>query len=263
MPRSGTRRAGQGALLSHRSAAWLWGIDRTLAIAGRSHGAPARGTTSRRHLVSHSCRSASRRRSDHRRTGIPVTAVPRTLLDFAAADAAIISLRRWTTPSGSESARHRRSPSLSSISRSRRTPRGVGTASQRHGATTSDPAFTRSGLERRFLRLVEEARICHARQPTSSSTATSSTCTGRRSGSRSNSTPMTTTATAVRVRGGPAPRRESGAGRDRDEANHGQAPRPRTEHGHAAASTGSCPARRSSRFDRPCPDKTRTRRRLG
>jgi hypothetical protein len=75
--------SGQGALLSHGSAAWLWGIAPTcppiseVAVPGHGHGRPG----IRLHHVD-TLVDADRSRVD----GIAVTALPRTLLDLAASE---------------------------------------------------------------------------------------------------------------------------------------------------------------------------------
>jgi very-short-patch-repair endonuclease len=71
---------GEGALLSYQSAVWLWGLERTLelpvhvSVRWRGHGRDALGL--------HHCPAL--REEDMATTElIPVTAVPRTLLDYA------------------------------------------------------------------------------------------------------------------------------------------------------------------------------------
>ena len=71
---------GNGALLSYQSAAWLWGLDRTLelpvnvSVRWRGHRQSALGL--------HHCPAL--RDEDFAETElIPVTAIPRTLLDYA------------------------------------------------------------------------------------------------------------------------------------------------------------------------------------
>ncbi len=78
---------GEGALLSYRSAAWLWGIEAVLelpidvSVRWRGH--------SRDRLLLHHC-PALREEDRAEVERIPVTAVPRTLLDLAS----VVKLRR-------------------------------------------------------------------------------------------------------------------------------------------------------------------------
>jgi hypothetical protein len=72
---------GKGALISHQSAIWLWGLERKLEIpvhvSVRRRGRPRESTGF------HHCPTL--RAEDFARTErLPVTAVPRTLLDYAA-----------------------------------------------------------------------------------------------------------------------------------------------------------------------------------
>lgn len=74
---------GDGTLLSHRSAAWLWGMT-------KRWGLPVEVTTpapqdQRACIRAHSARTLTEGDKSSFE-GIPVTAVPRTLLDFAAVD---------------------------------------------------------------------------------------------------------------------------------------------------------------------------------
>lgn len=136
------------ALLSHRSAAWLWGLTKRFAVPIEvTAGSPKRG---REKIRVHSAEALI----DSDRTsleGIPVTAVPRTLLDFANVDPFFLS------------------PALDSayrlglldliamdalISRSRGF-RGVARLRTALEAYRT-PAFLRSGVERRFLLLVDD-----------------------------------------------------------------------------------------------------------
>ena len=144
---------GDGALLSHSSAAWLWGLtgrlDRPLEVTAVS---PRR---SRRPILVHS--SATLRPADRASTGrIPVTAVPRTILDLFAAS------RRGSPPIW-VLARAERLGSLNlvaidSLLAESAGQRGV--QGLRHALVDfRAPVFSRSGLERRFLRLVKDAGL--------------------------------------------------------------------------------------------------------
>jgi hypothetical protein len=143
---------GRGALLSHQSAAWLWGISTKgphpieVTTAGWRRARPP--------LRLHEARSLT---GDDRavRGGIPVTSLPRTLLD----NASTISprrLRRFL-----ERAEELRifdlRPLESTLDRSRGHP-GVGPL-RRALALYRPPRFTRSEFERRFLIAVEAAGL--------------------------------------------------------------------------------------------------------
>lgn len=141
----------EGALLSHRSAAWLWGLTKRFYVPIEITAASPRRT--RVELRIHSAEAlAELDRTVHE--GIPVTAVPRALLDFAAVDP-------YYLDQALDNARRLGVLDLIAvdelISRSKGF-RGVArlrTALEIHRPT----AFTRSGLERRFLELVQRARL--------------------------------------------------------------------------------------------------------
>lgn len=142
---------GEGALLSHRSAAWLWGLTKRFYVPVEVTAASPR----RRRQAIHVHSAAALTLSDHAaHEGIPVTAVPRTLLDFAAVDPHYLG-------QALDNARRLGLLDLIAmdelISRSRGF-RGVArlrTALKIHRLA----AFTRSGLERRFLALVRSAGL--------------------------------------------------------------------------------------------------------
>jgi very-short-patch-repair endonuclease len=143
--------AGDGALLSHRSAAWLWGltarwqqpVEVTAASPRRSrsgirlHSAPA--------LLPKDSASFE---------GVPVTAIPRTLLDFAAVDPSYLgraldnAKRRGLLDLGAIDAFLRRSAGFRGVARLRSALE-----------IFRIPAITRSGLERRFLDMVRTAGL--------------------------------------------------------------------------------------------------------
>lgn len=142
---------GSGALLSHRSAAWLWGItDRWTPVVDVTAAVPRH---TRNEICVHSARTLT---ADDRASseGIPVTAPPRTLLDFAAVDPSYLpaaldrAARRGLLDLIAVDAMLKRSHGLRGVARLR-----VALDAYR------DPAFTRSGLERRFLQLVREAGL--------------------------------------------------------------------------------------------------------
>jgi very-short-patch-repair endonuclease len=72
---------GDGALLSHRSAAALWGLP-CAADAAIDVTVPGRARANRRGICTHRCDVIDRRDAS-RRHGIPATTPPRTLLDLA------------------------------------------------------------------------------------------------------------------------------------------------------------------------------------
>lgn len=73
--------AGKGAVLSHASAGWLWGLLAT--FPARSHvTTPQRGHRKRASRIHHS--TILEERDLTAREAIPTTTVPRTLLDLAA-----------------------------------------------------------------------------------------------------------------------------------------------------------------------------------
>ena len=74
---------GNGALLSHRSAAWLWGLTKRFYLPIQVTAASPRRT--REAIRVHSAAAlTSLDRTSHE--GVPVTAIPLTLLNFAAVD---------------------------------------------------------------------------------------------------------------------------------------------------------------------------------
>jgi hypothetical protein len=139
------------ALLSHTSAAWLWGLLR------RHPGAIHVTSPTRRRVKPPLSVHHARLAPDDRTIceGIPVTALPRTLLDLAAILPAE-RLRRAIERS-EELGLFDLRPVDALLARAGGHP-GVG---RLHRALTlyRSPAFTRSGLERRFLELVREAGL--------------------------------------------------------------------------------------------------------
>ncbi len=143
--------AGEDALLSHRSAAWLWGLSdrwwRPVEVT-----APTRRQRRRElHLHSSKALEAEDRASSE---GVPVTAVPRTLLDFAAVDPFYLpqalnrAERLGLLDLAAVGALISRSAGFRGVARLR-----VALEPFRPGV------FTRSGLERRFLSLIREAGL--------------------------------------------------------------------------------------------------------
>jgi Transcriptional regulator, AbiEi antitoxin len=138
---------GDGALLSHRSAAWLWGITARwepsveVTAASPRH---ARATGIRVHSAE-ALVAEDRDSVDE----IPTTAVPRTLLDFAAVDPYFlgIALDRCAQRDLLDLI------AIDALIARSRGFRGVARLRDALGAHRT-PDFTRSGLERRFLELI-------------------------------------------------------------------------------------------------------------
>jgi very-short-patch-repair endonuclease len=142
---------GPGALLSHGSAAWLWSLSTSFPFEVEVT-APA-PRHSRPGIRVHS--AAALNEADKTvAERLPVTSVPRTLLDLAA-----------TSPRqpGPALARAKRYGLLDLIALDELLGRSAGhrgICRLRDAAEDfRDPAFTRSGVERRFLRLVKDAGL--------------------------------------------------------------------------------------------------------
>lgn len=141
---------GDDAVLSHRSAAALWGL-RSTAAANIDVTAP-RSRGSRDGISVH--RSRRLTQSDVTvQMAIPVTSVPRTLLDLSVAvslgdleSATATALRQRLTDTAE----------LESALGRHRGHRGIGKLA---ATIAGDPKVTRSQLERRFLALVRRARL--------------------------------------------------------------------------------------------------------
>jgi very-short-patch-repair endonuclease len=142
---------GDGALLSHRSAAWLWGLTkRWQPVVEVTAESPRRTRETIRVHSAEALTSNDRARSE----GIPVTAIPRTLLDFAATDPHYLDQALDNA--------HRLGlldliaiDELISRSKGFRGVARLRMALEIHRAA----AFTRSGLERHFLALVRRAGL--------------------------------------------------------------------------------------------------------
>jgi len=143
---------GDGALLSHRAAAVLWGIrpppieriDVLVTTASGVHSRP--GYTAHR---------ASRLHPDDatRRDGVPVTSPARTLLDLAAD----LSERELARAVEQAQVCHLVTDG-SLYEQCSRYPRHPGARALRH-AIRPEPALTRSAAERRLLELIRAARL--------------------------------------------------------------------------------------------------------
>ncbi len=140
------------ALASHLSAAWLWGL-----LASRPGTFDVTAST-RRHskpkLRLHYARLADEDRAVH--AGIPVTSIPRTLLDYAAM-ATDVRLERAV-----ERSEERRRFDLHAmdalLARAGNHP-GAGRLRRALAIYRDDPAFTRSKLEDRFRDLVRRSDL--------------------------------------------------------------------------------------------------------
>jgi very-short-patch-repair endonuclease len=142
---------GSGALLSHFAASWLWGlwgaapgrIDVTVSTRGHSRASIH---------VHHSSAIADEDRAIQ--DGIPVTALPRTLIDLAE-----VAPRRL--PRAIERAEQLRLFDLREVDRMLYRCRGHHGRGELAGAIAEyrEPVFTRSELERRFFTLVRRAGL--------------------------------------------------------------------------------------------------------
>ncbi|HEY7256139.1 MAG TPA: hypothetical protein VH476_05595 [Solirubrobacterales bacterium] len=149
---AGVLAAGPGALLSHRSAGWLWGIWRSAPAPYEVTGPIPRRP--KRPLVVHRAR---RLEPEDRALveRIPVTAVPRTLLDLAA------SIRRDQLGRCLERAEELELFDLGPVeSLLARTVGHHGHGRLRRALHLyREPWFTRSELERRVLQLIREGGV--------------------------------------------------------------------------------------------------------
>lgn len=142
---------GDGALLSHRSAAWLWGLAPRFHAPIEATAASPRQTRTRIRVHSAEALTPDDRALSE---GVPVTAVPRTLLDFAAVDP-------WFLPRALDRAERYGLLDLIAIDALVSRSRGFrGVARLREALDVYRiSGFTRSGLERRFLELVHDAGL--------------------------------------------------------------------------------------------------------
>lgn len=142
---------GEGALLSHRSAAWLWGLT-----ARWSDPVEVTATSPRRARSKVRIHSAEALRPEDRACHelIAVTAVPRTLLDFAACDP-------FYLPQALNNAHRLGLLDLIEVDSLLERSKGFrGAGRLRAGLENFRPrGITRSGLERRFRRLIREAGL--------------------------------------------------------------------------------------------------------
>lgn len=143
---------GEGALLSYRSAGWLWGLEPALeqpievSVRWRGHG--------RSPLHLHHC-PALRPEDTDSNEGIPVTAVPRTLLDIASV------VPRWRLERAVERAERMDQLELPAVEKLLNDVLGHAGRGKLRAALdlSSEPGFTRSRGEKQMLRLVREAGL--------------------------------------------------------------------------------------------------------
>lgn len=143
---------GPDALLSHTSAAWLWGLVPNCGMPPEVS-VPRRGGAKSSIRLHHAPALRARDRTEIER--IPVTALPRTLLDLAACVSAARLRKAIERAERMELLDLRAIESL--LARTKGHP-GYGRLRQALQAYR-EPAFTRSELERRFLRLLREAGL--------------------------------------------------------------------------------------------------------
>jgi very-short-patch-repair endonuclease len=142
---------GDGALLSHYSAAVVWGLRPApghvmhVTVAGRT-------VRSRDGIRAHSVRHLHPHDATRHR-GIPVTSPARTLLDLTTAVSA-----RDLSRAADEARVHRLVTDVSLNEQFKRYPHHRGTAALRKVIQT-EPALTRSEAERRLLELIRAARL--------------------------------------------------------------------------------------------------------
>ncbi len=144
--------SGTEAVASHLSAAWIWGLV-TNRAGTFDVTAPTRRRSKPRHLRLHYAPLAGEDRAVRER--IPVTAVPRTLLDLAA----ILPSARLdrTIQRSEECSLFDLRPIDALLARASGHP---GAGRLRRALTLyRPPPFSRSGLERRFLELVRRAGL--------------------------------------------------------------------------------------------------------
>ncbi len=145
--------SGSSAVLSHRSAGWLWGLTTSLP-SPVDVTAP---TGRHRHARIRLHRARNLRPEDlDTRDGISVTAVPRTMLDLAVALSPPRIDRLFERADQLELLDLSGIADLLERTRGHRGRRKLRTAAQSY---RSEPRFTRSALERRFLELVERSGL--------------------------------------------------------------------------------------------------------
>lgn len=140
------------ALASHTSAAWLWGL--LTSRPGTFHVTAATRRHSKTYLYLHFARLTDEERAVC--DGVPVTAVPRTLLDSAA----ILPVSRLDRViERSEELRLFDLRRVDELLRGAGSHPGAGRLRRALAIYRDEPAFTRSRLERSFLDLVRSAGL--------------------------------------------------------------------------------------------------------
>jgi hypothetical protein len=144
--------AASPSVASHLSAGWLWGLLRSRP--GTLHVTCRRSRHGERPFVTH---AADLARADlARRDGIPVTSLARTILDLAV-DSRERTVRRYIRQADDDKTFDLRvMEDLLGRTKGHRGRAKVLAALEIYDET---PAFTRSGIERRFLEVVKEAGI--------------------------------------------------------------------------------------------------------
>jgi very-short-patch-repair endonuclease len=143
---------GEGAVLSHGAAAWLWGLapklPKAIDITVPSHGQRHKGIA-----LHHSLTLAPTEHGELAR--IPITSWPRTLLDVAATRPA------WELNDAVERAERREMLDIGAIDALLRRRRGDRGVARLRLATEiyRDPAFSRARSERLFLAMVKAAGL--------------------------------------------------------------------------------------------------------
>jgi very-short-patch-repair endonuclease len=143
---------GNGAVLSHRAAAWLWGLAPTLPelidVTVPSHGQRRKGIA-----LHHSSTLSSTEYGVL--AGIPATSWPRTMLDVAA------TCLPWTLNDAIERAERKEFLDLGAIDRLLRRRRGDRGVARLRLATEiyRDPVVSRARSERLFLAMVKKADL--------------------------------------------------------------------------------------------------------
>ncbi|HMJ72800.1 MAG TPA: AbiEi antitoxin N-terminal domain-containing protein [Solirubrobacterales bacterium] len=143
---------GPNALASHTSAAWLWGL--LTSRPGTFHVTAVTRRHAKPSLRLHYARLADEDRAV--REGIPVTALPRTLLDLAST---LSATRLDRVIERSEELRLFDLRSIDALLGSAGHHPGVSRLRHALAIYRHEPAFTRSRLERRFLELVKRAAL--------------------------------------------------------------------------------------------------------
>ena len=144
---------GDGALLSHRSAAELWGFGRQRRSVEVTAPSGRQGIDRRTGIWIHRCRLYPEDRVVH--DGIPVTSVGRTLFDLAEVDDESRLRRAWEEADRLRLLRLRAVEEVCERGYGRRALRPIRRLLAEAGATTR----SRSPLEDRFHRFCEEHRL--------------------------------------------------------------------------------------------------------